>query len=123
MMKTTLILLAGLGLVSMAADSAEAGRHDRRQNAQGARTQQGVRSGELTRGENRAIQAKQAKIRRMENRAESDGTVTPEEKIRLEKAQDRASRQIHRLKNNGNDRDKNDTTTPAPEAPAAPTQE
>jgi hypothetical protein len=120
MMKTTLILLMGVSLITMAADSAEAaGRHDRRQNAQGARTRQGVRSGELTRGENRAIQAQQAKVRRIERRAEADGTVTPEEKARLEKAQDRASRQIHRLKNNGNDRNK----TGGEPTDTAPTQE
>jgi hypothetical protein len=109
-MKTLLTIL----VISLTAHLAHAGRHDRRQAAQGARARQGVRSGELTRGEARAVQAQQAKVRRMERRAEADGTVTAEEKARLEKAQDRASRQIYRLKHNGNDRG-TDTGTDAAE--------
>lgn len=110
---TALIALAALGT-----ESAEAARRDRRQNHQGARIRQGVRSGELTQGEARAVQAQQGHVRRIERRAEADGVVTEAEKLRIEKAQDRSSRQIYRLKHNGQDRGaEGNGTAPAADAP------
>lgn len=77
--------------------NAEAARHDRRQVRQGARIHQGVKSGELTRGEANRARSQQRHINRMENRMEANG-MTPKEAIRLEQAQDRASMNIYKMK-------------------------
>ena len=91
-------------LTAMTAMSAEARcatpRVDRRELRQHARIQQGVRRGELTRGEAWRLRAGQGQVRRMEQRAKSDGRVTPRERMRLDRAQDRQSRRIFRLKHN-----------------------
>jgi hypothetical protein len=75
-------------------------RVDRRQDRQRARLIQGRRSGELTRGEFRKLKKQQRKIGRMERRFSSDGFLSGKERRRLERAQDRASRRIARLKHN-----------------------
>jgi hypothetical protein len=51
----------------------------------------------------------------MERRAKADGVVTPREKARLERAQDKASADIYKEKHDGETRN---GTPPAP-APAA----
>jgi len=79
---------------------AEAARRDNRQARQQSRIQQGVKSGELTKGEAAKARAQQRGVRRAERRAEADGEVTDAEKARIEKRQDRASKTIHRLKHN-----------------------
>ena len=75
-------------------------RVDRRQERQRARLIQGRRSGELTRGEFRRLKKQQRRIERMERRFSSDGFLSGRERRRLERAQDRASRRIARLKHN-----------------------
>jgi hypothetical protein len=75
-------------------------RANGRERAQHARIHQGRTSGEVTTGEARALNHEQRHIRRSERRAKADGTVTRQEKRRLERRQDRASRHIHRAKNN-----------------------
>lgn len=101
--KLVITVLVGLGLL---ASDAFAGRHDRRQGRQSARIRQGVKSGELTKGEAHRLRKQQRKIGRVENRAEADGVVTAGEKARLENMQDRASQNIYRKKHN--DRDQGD---------------
>ena len=76
------------------------GRVDRRQDKQRTRIVQGRRSGELTRGEARRLKKQQRKINRMERRFSSDGYLSGRERYRLERAQDRASKRIARLKHN-----------------------
>ena len=76
-------------------------RIDRREARQGARIHQGVRSGELTRGEFRALRAGQLHIHRMERRAKADGFVSARERMRINRAQNRHNRLIWRLKHNG----------------------
>jgi hypothetical protein len=96
-----LIVIAGLlAALTALAGTAEAARVDRRQARQHARIVQGVRSGELTRGEVARLRAGQRHVRRAEFRAERDGVLTPRERARLEWQQDRQSRAIHRLKHN-----------------------
>ena len=75
-------------------------RVDRRQERQHARLIQGRRSGELTRREFRKLKKQQRKIGRMERRFWHDGFLSGKERRRLERAQDRASRHIARLKHN-----------------------
>ena len=76
------------------------GRVDRRQDKQRSRIIQGRRSGELTRGEAHRLKKQQKKINRMERRFSRDGYLSARERYRLERAQDRASRRIARLKHN-----------------------
>jgi hypothetical protein len=92
-----------MGLLVFASDAAMASRADRRERKQQGRIGHGIKSGELTKGETRAIENRQRHIHRAEQKAERDGVVTPAEKLRLEKMQDRASRQIYRKKHNARD--------------------
>ncbi len=91
-------------LLLIYSDGALAERHDRRQNAQRARIRDGVQDGSLTRGEAARARAGQRQIRRFEKKAEADGTVSADEAAKLEKAQDRQSRRIHRMKHNEKNR-------------------
>ena len=96
----TMMLLSGL----LFADSALAGRVKKRQVRQKKRIHQGVRSGELTRGETKALKKEQRRIQKAKRRARSDGKVTKKERARLEHMQDRSSRHIYRAKHNERDR-------------------
>ncbi|MTI20007.1 hypothetical protein E1176_03135, partial [Fulvivirga sp. RKSG066] len=78
-----------------------------RQAAQQVRIAQGVKSGELTRGERRALKTEQRHIRRVERRAKADGVVTPREKQKINRKQNRANRHIIRQKNDGDKRPNN----------------
>lgn len=72
----------------------------RRHVRQEARIHQGVRSGQLTRGEAHRLQAGERHIARMNQRAHADGRVTYRERARINRAQNRESRRIYRLKHN-----------------------
>lgn len=89
-------------------------RHDRRQQRQNQRIEQGERKGTLTEEESKRLQAGQERLDQMEDRAESDGVVTDREKHRLEKAQDRQSRRIHRLKHNDKNKNENESASMPP---------
>jgi hypothetical protein len=75
-------------------------RADVRQATQQTRIAQGHASGELTRHETRALRTEQRHIRRSERRVKADGDVTVAERRRLDRKQDRATRNIRRAKNN-----------------------
>lgn len=79
-------------------------RVDQRQDNQRQRIQQGVASGELTRRETAHAVQDQRRIRRAENIAEADGTVTQRERARLHHMQNTASRQLSRNKHDAQDR-------------------
>jgi hypothetical protein len=74
-------------------------RTDGRQMSQKARIKAGEASGQLTEKEARKLKRGQNKVQRQENRAMRDGTVTPKERARLEKSQDKESNKITREKN------------------------
>jgi hypothetical protein len=76
-------------------------RIDRHQARQHARIHQGVRSGELTRGEVRALRAGQRHVARLERRAKADGFVSARERAQIRRAQARQSRAIFRFKHIG----------------------
>jgi hypothetical protein len=101
---TSVLLAVAILAVTASFASAATPRIDRREVRQHARIQQGVRSGELTRGEAHRLRAGQAHVRRMERRAKSDGVVTQRERARIGHAQNRQSRRIYRLKHNGVER-------------------
>lgn len=71
-----------------------------RQRTQQSRIQQGKQSSELTHRETSLLRKEQKHIRRSERRAKADGAVTVSERRRLDRQQDRASRHIHKAKNN-----------------------
>ena len=75
-------------------------RVDRREANQERRIEQGVRSGALSPGEARRLEAQQERIERAEGRAKADGVVTGRERTHLENMQNRASRNIYRKKHN-----------------------
>ncbi|HEX6223330.1 MAG TPA: hypothetical protein VFZ52_02905 [Chryseolinea sp.] len=77
---------------------------DQRQAVQRQRIQNGVSSGELTRRESANARHDQRKIRRTERRAKADGVVTGTERARLDRKQDRASRQLRRNKHDVKER-------------------
>jgi hypothetical protein len=73
---------------------------NQRQVNQHARIRQGVKSGELTKGEAAKLRSEQRDIRRDKKMAKTDGKVTPAERQEIRKDQNKASRDIYRLKHN-----------------------
>jgi hypothetical protein len=73
---------------------------NQRQRNQRARIRQGVKSGELTKGEAKRLRQEQKTIRAEKQMAKSDGKVTPQERAKLRRDQNKASRDIYRLKHN-----------------------
>jgi len=101
MKRVRLALIASL-FASLVASATFAGtpRIDRREACQHSRIVQGRRSGELDRAEMARLRAGQLRVHRMERRAQADGNITRAERRRIERAQDRQSRTIYRLKHN-----------------------
>ncbi len=104
MSKKTVLALASLGAIlltvpAFAADPGMPGVEKRRQIQQ-ERIGQGVSSGQLTPRETMNLERQQAGIERAERRAGADGKITPGERARLHRRQDRASRNIFRKKHN-----------------------
>lgn len=91
------IALLGFGFFGAVAQT-ETPVATKRQVNQHVRIAHGVHNGELTRAEARALKAEQRHIRRVKRRAKADGTVTAEEKLRINRKQRRANRHIHRQK-------------------------
>lgn len=77
---------------------------DATQAGQERRIQQGVRSGELTRGEYNKLEAEQARIRQMERQAKADGYVSSAERARIRNAQGEASKHIYQEKHDAQQR-------------------
>lgn len=71
---------------------------DQRQQNQRQRIRQGARSGELTKAETGEALQDQRQIRRAERRAKADGDVTARERARLQRKQNKASRELRRNK-------------------------
>jgi len=103
MKRTVMIaLLAAVmtGFAAMADAHPATPRIDRREARQHARIHQGVRSGELTRGEAARLRAGQRQVHRIERRAKADGHVSGRERARIQRIQNRENRAIYRLKHN-----------------------
>jgi hypothetical protein len=102
MKKSTVLALAFMisaGIVKVSAQD-KTPVVDQREKNQQQRIEQGVKSGELTPGETRRLEAQQGRIKADEMTAKSDGKVTPAERRKLKRELNRASRNIHRKKNN-----------------------
>ena len=93
-----LMSLAGFAALSQAQTATP--RVDQREANQQARIDQGVASGELTHKETRHLEKQQAKIHRAEANAKADGVVTPAERARLARMQNKASHSIEKDKDN-----------------------
>ena len=65
---------------------------------QQSRIEQGVNSGSLTNRETARLERGEARIDRAEARAGADNKVGPREQRRIQKAENRESRRIHREK-------------------------
>jgi hypothetical protein len=115
-MKISLLALSTLLLLTFSLDT-HAARRDNRQVKQGARIREGVKSGELTHREAKRLRKEQRVINRTERRMEADGEVTGAEKAKLERMQDRASKDIYRQKNDQQERG-NGSAGPASESAA-----
>lgn len=75
-----------------------------RQHLQQKRIVQGVRSGELTRGELRRLGREQHSIRHERREAWADGELSRSERRDIFREQNQASRHIYRAKHNRRDR-------------------
>ncbi len=85
----------------MITQPALAGRISKRHDKQEKRIAQGIKSGELTRGEARQLVKQQHRIQHHTKKAWSDGKLSRRERVRLEMHRDKASANIYRLKHNG----------------------
>lgn len=75
-----------------------------RQDRQWSRIDQGIHSGELTRGEVRVLKDQQRDIARLEDMFKSDGRLSQSERQVLNEKQNSASDSIYRLKHNERER-------------------
>jgi hypothetical protein len=98
-MKKAIVLFAllAVGLATVTAQTATP-RVTKRQIHQQARIKEGVKSGELTPGETRKLERQEAKIAVDKAQAKLDGVVTPRERAKLNREQNRASRRVARLR-------------------------
>lgn len=71
---------------------------DKRQQLQKDRIQQGIQSGSLTKYETYTLAQKEAALARLERRLKEDGSLTIEERARLQKIQDHLSADIYKQK-------------------------
>jgi len=104
-MKRTITIILIAAAAATLATTAFAGtpREERREARQQARIGQGVASGQLTPRETVRLERGEQHIDRMEARAKAnDGKIGPAERARINRAQNRESRRIYRLKHNGN---------------------
>jgi hypothetical protein len=95
-------LICGLIVLGIAFSTAQTAtpRVTKRQLKQQARIEQGEKSGELTKGEDRRLERQQAKIQADKRAAKADGVVTPAERQKLTREQNRANKRVYRLKHN-----------------------
>jgi phage protein D len=99
------LILAGCFLIAFTiAHAQQTPGVDTRQQQQRTRIREGVASGELNRGEAAKLRAEQRHIRRAECRAKADGKVTPTERAKLHRKQNRAGRDIRRQKHDQQER-------------------
>ncbi len=100
-------LLMSVLAVTILVATAEARRDQHREQNQQNRIQQGVQSGALTKKETKKLRKGQKHIDRLQAKAKADGVISPEEKMRIEKAQDRQSKLIYKQKHDAQNRNDN----------------
>ena len=75
-------------------------RINKRQHHQTKRIRQGVRSGQITRGEAARLGKQQRRIQHKKRKFKVDGVFTKRERVRVHKGLNRASKNIYRKKHN-----------------------
>jgi hypothetical protein len=95
----TFFLAAGVATLTAASAFAQTGEVQRDVNQQ-QRIEQGLQSGRLTTREASQLERGEARVDRLERNALGDGTLSPQEKARIARAQNQESRRINRLENN-----------------------
>jgi len=94
------MMITSLSFAAVAGATPVTPRADRREVRQDRRIEQGVKSGELTRGETRRLVRGEAHADRVEARAKRDGVVTKVERRHIQRSLNHESRRIYRLKHN-----------------------
>ena len=74
------------------------------QKVQEHRIKNGVKSGELTKGETKVLQHREREVRQDKKLAKSDGKITKPERKMIRKEQKRNSKLIHKAKHNNKTR-------------------
>jgi hypothetical protein len=109
--KDSIVLAAMGGFVSVSAFAQTTADIVKRDEQQQARIEQGLKSGELTTREAGRLEQGEARIDRMEARDLKDGTLTPQERTQIDRAQNRESAAIYR--------EKHDAAVGDPNSPSA----
>jgi hypothetical protein len=102
--RSTSIIMAGLtlgGLLLMGSPAGAQSVYDPNIDQQQQRIQQGADTGALTPGETRHLERQQGHIQATEDHMGADGRLSYRERQRLAEMQERANRNISRLKHNG----------------------
>ena len=102
MKKSTLLIVAILTVffAAGALSQTRTPRVDARERHQQKRIEQGVKSGELTKGEVHRLERQEGRIKASEAIAKADGKVTPRERAKLNHQLNRESKRIYRAKHN-----------------------
>lgn len=96
----SLAIVGWLPQITFAADGTETPRVNAREHRQHERIAQGVKSGELTKGEATSLRDEQKSIRTEKRAYKADGVVTKAERKDLRQDQNQASRHIAADKHN-----------------------
>lgn len=102
-MKIRQLLIQGLALTMALGAVTEvvwAGEVKNREENQQDRIAQGVNSGALTPGETARLEKGEQKIEADRQKALADGKLTPQEKRKLNREENKESKKIHKLKHN-----------------------
>lgn len=92
--------ITAITLAFAASSYADTPKIDNREAKQEQRIDQGIRSGALTPKEEAKLDAGQAKIEKMEEKAKADGHVTKHERKRINHEQNVQDKKIHDMKHN-----------------------
>jgi hypothetical protein len=109
-MKKRQIIALSLSVLTLAtmAGTALAGSRgydvNQRQERQQDRIRQGIKSGELTKGEAHRMMGAERRINNYEKYARSDGKIGPKEFQKLERMQNRESKALYKQKHDGQER-------------------
>ena len=96
--KTALVTLMLAAPLMASAQSTDTPKFDQRQAKQEKRIQQGTQSGSLTANEAARVENGQDRLQAKEDKAKADGKVTPVERARLQKAENKQSARIYAQK-------------------------
>ena len=97
-MKNAALLFLPFLLITSGFAQTKTPRVTKRQVHQQERIAQGVKSGELTAKETKHLETREVKIQNDKKEAKADGVVTHQERAKLHREQNRASRAIYRQK-------------------------